>query len=347
MKDDKIVFEDYGLDDQFVSDHPHTLTRLSAEGWPAAIERFLEKQCVWIASDADRDRVYPWRTFARDPEFAPKSKDGDHYDHDCDEDPDDGYRPRPYPCVNFDLAIPLPKTFHIVESGHEVALDMLRGHPPETLRKNILARTGQDIADPALTWQQRFDRCIFAWPAWRKPLMAAMTAAARALDNQRLFGHDTIEAWALKHWGGSNCIHHIDFERVGNDPVSHRFVTGKDRRRVEFVFLTYNAIGSIFPVPRGIFERLAAGYPPLRIDMVCRAFNPEDGERAVWRARSDRGKITREATETSGSSEEDESQHSTSWDDDANESAMCDACGARAAVDSVTSLCEDCGGGPR
>lgn len=297
MGKEKIVIDDYGFDSQMVSDGPHALTRLCVRGWPAGVDRFLEKQCIWVSGDPDRDRVYPWNTFAGDPESAPKGKDGDHYDYDISDDDinDDGWS-KPCPYVSFDLAVPLPKKFYDIHDTHEVALDTLRGHPPESLRRNILARTGEDISDPALSWQQRYDRCIFAWPAWRKTLSMAM----KALDNRKIFGYDTIDEWALKHWGGAAGLFSRDFGRIGNDSVSHRFLTAKDHKHVEFVFLTRNEVNDDFPVPVPIFEKLAALHPVLRIDLLCRTFHPGHGEQEIWRAKSIRGKVEWETPEEDG-----------------------------------------------
>ena len=58
----------------------------------------------------------------------------------------------------------------------------------------VLAGTGVDIHDPALSWQERYDLCARALPeAWQDSLKAALLAQ----DNERLFGHKTIEPAGL------------------------------------------------------------------------------------------------------------------------------------------------------
>lgn len=274
----QITFETYGRRHQFLYlDGPHAIVRLTVQGWPLAVDRFIAAHTILLVETDRGFGIQPWQPFAQAVSTADVAAI-EHYD----------YEEPVAPCLHFHRVIPLPDIFYAIDDPYGVGRATLRGQPPIPLQKNILAQTGVDIRDPALSWQRRYELCAIALsPAWRRSLASAM----HALDNQRLFDHETIESWALKYWGGSNALSPDDIGRIGNDPVSHRLWHAKGHHAVEMVFLIYNDTNDDMPNIAPIFEMLAISHPLLQMTMDCRAFDPRYNEREFSHATSDRGQI--------------------------------------------------------
>ena len=256
---DQLVFECYGRNDDFVwLDGPQAIVRLTVRGWPSAMARFVANHARVIVtpSDGSAESLRVWRPFIKGSQENPQSC----YD----------YNKILAPCLHFGSIIPVPETFYPIDDSFHVLEDTLRGNPPFTLRRDVLARMGVDITDPDLSWRQRYEACAFVWPTWRKDLANTL----HILDNQRLFGHDTVHAWALEHWGGSTAIGQTEAGRIGNHPVSHRAVRAAEYCEITFVFLIFNETNNDMPCPKPIFETLVARYPTLAWMLECRAFDP-------------------------------------------------------------------------
>ncbi len=282
---DHLVFERYGRDDEFVwLDGPQAIVRLTVRGWPSAVARFVANHARVIVSprDGSAESLRPWQPFIKGAQESPQGR----YDYD---------EPMA-PCLHFGSIIPAPKTFYPINDPHGVLRATLRGEPPVTLQRNILTRTGVDIGDPTLSWRQRYEACAFTWPAWREDLAKTL----RVLDNQKLFGHDTIEAWAQKHWGGSTAISPTEAGWVGNDPVSHSVAQTAEYREITFVFLIFNETNNDMPCPEPLFEALVTRYPTLSWMLECRAFDPRHDERTFSHAVGAQGQVTWGASRTLG-----------------------------------------------
>lgn len=272
----QLTFEGYGRHGELVwLDGPQAIVRLTVRGWPLAINRFVVDHARMIVTPEDDSLEYvqAWRPF----DDVPLGHTTERYDYD---------EPTT-PCLDFSRIIPLPETFYPIFDSQGVLRATLRGEPPVTLQRNILMRTGVDIGDPALSWQQRYEACAFTWPAWRRGLADTL----RVLDNQALFGHDTIESWALKNWGGSSDLGLIEAARIGNSPVSHRVVHARESCEITFVFLIFNETDDDVPCPEPLFEALVERHPTLAWTLDCRAFDPLHAERAVFRAVGAQGQV--------------------------------------------------------
>lgn len=276
--DARITFENYGHRGQFVFlDGPQSIVRLTVQGWPLAVDRFLAQHAVLCSVDGQRERLRPWHPFRR--QAATRITAGDYYDFD---------EPTT-PCLNFPSIVPLPSKIHFFDDPYGVARATLRGRGPDTVRRCVLEKTGVDIANPALSWHERYALCARSLSqSWQKSLAEALPA----LENQQSFGHETIESWAMEHWGGHNGLGPSEPDLVGNDPVSHSLQNAPGHRAVAFVFLVYNGANDVMPIPAPIFDMLAISHPLLNMTLAYRAVDPRHDEWVWGSATSRRGLVT-------------------------------------------------------